>query len=210
MKSKLGFSLVEIIVVVSIVAILASVSFVGISKSGQKSRDIDRQADLRTLQSAVELYKQKNGRYPAGCRGANQWSGEVGTSYACASGSQYIIGLAPAFISALPRDPKLNGVNSGYAYYTNAAGTAFKIIVYRTAESEVVDPYKHPFSPCDITDSSAGVCDQTYFAGNSIAPNCDSTDSRISYAVWGGYPPEPFTSGIRIEEQVENVICRMP
>ena len=211
MTSKLGFSLVEIIVVISIIAILSAVGFVGINKASQKSRDVDRQADLRTLQSAVELYKQKNGRYPKGCNDENEWSGEMGTSYACPSAGQYIIGLAPAFISALPRDPKLNGPNSGYIYYTNEAGTAFKIVVYRTVESEVVSTIAHPFGVCDITNSNAGICDQVVFNSFSVAPNCNEGTSLISYAVWGGYPSEPFFNDPnRAEEQVENVVCRMP
>lgn len=214
-SARSGFTLVEIMVTIAILAILSSVLIVGVIKSGKKSRDVDRQADLRELQGAVELYKQRYGRYPAGCNGANTWSGQSGTSYACSSGSQYIVSLAPEFLPALPSDKKLNGNNSGYAYYTNAAGTAYKIIAYRTVESETVTS-GHILKSCDANGFAVGVCDSTSPSGpwgGSTPMYCDPSDStvfQISYAVWGGYPPESFATGARSEEQVEAVWCRMP
>lgn len=213
MKTR-GFTLVEMIVVVSVIAILASMGMFGYMQAGKKSRDIDRQADLKTLKVAVELYKQKNGRYPAGCNGPGAWSGQIGTTYACSGGSgQYIVGLAPGYIRFLPQDKRLNGTNSGYAYYVNALGTSYKMIAYRSVESEVVD-YTHALKGCDSTDSSIGACDATSPAGpwlGSAPTKCDKTDANFqkTYALWGGYPNEPFT-GARSEEEVEKVVCQLP
>lgn len=209
-RSHNGFTLIEIMVTVAILGILSSVLIVGVVQSGKKSRDIDRQGDLRELQGAVELYKQRYGRYPAGCNGANAWSGQPGTSYACSSGAQYIVDLAPEFLSALPFDKKLNGNNSGYAYYTNTARSAYKIVAYRTAEAEDVTS-THPFKSCDIQN----VCNSTYSLGpwsGNTPPECqDGTpESQRTYAVWGGFPVEPYTSLDRREEQLEAVICRLP
>ncbi|KKT78641.1 MAG: General secretion pathway protein G [Parcubacteria group bacterium GW2011_GWF2_44_8] len=155
-KRSSGFTLLELLVVISIIALLTAVIAVNALQSGQQSRDAKRQADIRSLQSAVELYKNKNGRYPDGCRGANTWSGQQGTSYACAGGSaQYIIGLAPEFISVLPFEDKLNGLNSGYVYRTNTNGTVYKIMAMNTVESQLVN-YTHPLRSCDIRPDSLG------------------------------------------------------
>jgi prepilin-type N-terminal cleavage/methylation domain-containing protein len=213
-RSYNGFTLIEIMVTIAILGILSSVLIVGVVQSGKKSRDIDRQGDLRELQGAVELYKQRYGRYPTGCNGANAWSGQPGSTYACSSGAQYIVDLAPEFLSALPFDKRLNGNNSGYAYYTNNNGTAYKIIAYRTVESETITN-NHPFKSCDANGLSPGVCDSTSPSGpwgGSTPTYCDSSDAvfQITYAVWGGFPPESFASGARSEEQVEAVICRLP
>ena len=157
-KTTLGFTLLEVMVVVAIIGIFAVVITVNSVQSGQQGRDAKRQADIRALQSAVELYKNKNGRYPVGCRGADQWAGQQGTSYACPGGStQYIVDLAPEFIPVLPLDKKLpSGIaNSGYVYRTNAAGTVFKIMAMNTVEGESV-PYSHPLKSCDIIPASNG------------------------------------------------------
>lgn len=214
MKAKLGFTLVEIIVVVSVISILASMLVVGMVDIGKRSRDSDRQADLRLMQNAIELYKNKYGRYPDGCNGANRWSAQTvsaASANRCTNSSQeYIEDLAPEFMPALPKELKPNGDNSGYMYYVNADGSTFKLVAYRTVESEVVT-LNHAFKPCD----SSGVCNSTASPngwGGNTPPACQPTDSRFqtSYAVSGGYPNEPFTSGPRAEEKLEAVICQIP
>jgi prepilin-type N-terminal cleavage/methylation domain-containing protein len=179
---KRGYTLLEVVVVVAIIAILTAVIAVNVVDSGRQSRDAKRQADLRTLQTAIELYKNKYGRYPEQCNvavpaAADGWSGQQGTSYACAGGdTQYIVGhvdvsdfdgdgnvterfsFAPEFIPVLPKDPKLNGAASGYIYRTNAAGTIFKLKAQRTVEASITE-YTHPLKPCDIrvgSDPSTG------------------------------------------------------
>lgn len=197
-----GFTLIEVVVVVGIVAILAAVTFVNMSASSQKSRDAKRQADLQTMQTAIELYKNKYGRYPAQCASgaaSNGWSGQLGTSYACTDGStQYIVGLAPEFIPVLPKDPKLNGTASGYAYRTNANGTVYKLMARSTVESETVT-YSHPFSSCDVDPINnatsdirlGGWCIGVSYNSFNTPTQCLDTNVifQKSYGVWGGFAP---------------------
>ena len=208
MKGTRGFTLAEIIIVVAILGIIASIVLFNINVAARKSRDADRQADLRTLQSAVELYKQKYGRYPEGCRGPGVWSGQMGTSYACPGGSsQFIVGLAPEFTPTLQVDKRLNGLNSGYVYTTNANGTVYKIMAKRTVESQTVS-YAHPFKSCDAdnTASSNPICNTTAPSNNK--PNhCFDTnaDFQTTFAVWGG-----FANGgdaIAVEQLTEDILC---
>jgi prepilin-type N-terminal cleavage/methylation domain-containing protein len=152
-KISAGFTLVEIIVVVSIVAILSAIIYANFSQGSAQSRDAKRKSDLRNLQTAIELYKTENGRYPAGCNGVNIWSGHSG-SYACAADSQYIVDLAPKYIKTLPVDPKLNGVESGYMYLTNEKGTVYKLVAWKTVETEVFSDYGFEFQACDIIKES--------------------------------------------------------
>lgn len=208
MKRTYGFTLAEIIIVVSIISIIAGIALANVSTAARKSRDADRQADLRTLQSAVELYRQKYGRYPAGCRGANVWSGGTGTSYACPSGNQYILGLAPEFIPALPTEKRAFDATSGYVYAANADGSVYKIMAKRSVESEVVD-YTHPFKSCDATNSNAGICDTTAPSNNK--PNhCQENviDFQITYAVWGGFARG--ADALTVEQLTEDILCDIP
>lgn len=155
-----GLTLIEVLVVIAIIGILAAVISVNAVESGKISRDAKRQADLRMLQSAVELYKNKYGRYPEGCRGAGNWSGQIGTDYECVDDTnRYILGANGRwfneFISVLPYDDKINGDDSGYVYVTNADGSVYKIMAMRTVEADTVD-YNHEFESCHIIPTAGG------------------------------------------------------
>jgi prepilin-type N-terminal cleavage/methylation domain-containing protein len=232
-SNKQGFTLIEILVVVAIVSLLSGVVAVSSIQSGQKSRDAKRQADLQALQSAVELYKNKNGRYPAGCNGVDTWAGQLGTDYACTNGStQYITGLAPEFIPVLPLDKKLNTTNSGYIYRVNADGTVYKIKAHRTVESEVVT-YTHEFKPCDIRVASlaggslnSGSSDREVIGwcgrvrawawGSPVAAppstcrvDTGNLDFTGSYGVWGGFKATSTVADLpRQVFDTTVVICR--
>jgi prepilin-type N-terminal cleavage/methylation domain-containing protein len=212
---SVAFTLIEIMIVVSIIGILATVVGINVQGSSAQSRDAQRQADLRNLQTAIEMYRKDNGRYPAGCRGPDMWSGQIGSNVACNPASKdYIIGLAPKYIKALPSDEKLNGTDSGFMYWTNTEGTVYKARAYRTVESETVT-FEHPLKPCDIrADLSETLIDREVIGwcarlretwsplGSNwqntgtirrphpslCNPNLDSFNK--SYAVWGGFLPK--------------------
>jgi general secretion pathway protein G len=63
---KKGFTLVELLIVIGMLAILITAAVITINPLGQfsKSRDGQRKADLSELQRALELYYQDFGRYP--------------------------------------------------------------------------------------------------------------------------------------------------
>lgn len=64
LKARYGFTLIEILIVVAIIAILASVVIVGLGPVQKKGRDARKVADLKEVQTGLELYYSKNGNYP--------------------------------------------------------------------------------------------------------------------------------------------------
>lgn len=206
---RTGFSLLELLVVIAIIGIISAVIFANVGQGSAQSRDAERKSDLRNLQSALELYKLKNDRYPAGCRPVGQWSGQLGTNYQCPDGTgQYIVGLAPEFIKTLPTDPKLNGLDTGYVYTTDTTGTVYKLMARKTVESENVS-YSSEFKSCEV---APGYCDRTVAALFSKPAHCEegNTIFRTTYAVWAGYPFEPDSNINQNERQRERVICDIP
>ncbi len=219
-----GFTLIEILVVLSIIGVLSSALYINFNTGSAQSRDAERRADLRNLQTAVELYKNKYGRYPEGCRGPTVnvnpvWSGQRGTTYACTSGDQYIVGLSPEFIRALPVDPKLNGVSSGYVYTTNTQGTAYKIMALNTVESLDV-PFLDEFARCGPTDPSSGsswsdvnICarspnnDTGTLSANSPFSECNTPASyNRTFAVSGGFSPNVNRTSEREKEYLTEIV----
>lgn len=59
-KGQRGFTLLEIVFAVAIVAILASVVLANISEAKKKSRDTQRISDLQQIQVALKMYRQVN------------------------------------------------------------------------------------------------------------------------------------------------------
>jgi len=64
-KSKQsGFTLLELLVVIGIIGLLASIIVVNLTGARRRARDTKRIADIRQLQTAAEDYYDKNGKYP--------------------------------------------------------------------------------------------------------------------------------------------------
>lgn len=63
---KKGFTLVELLVAISIIAILSTIGLITFSGIQSKARDSARKNNLRTLATALEIYFQKNSHYVSG------------------------------------------------------------------------------------------------------------------------------------------------
>jgi len=79
-KNFSSFTLVEMLVVVAVVGILASALLVSLGGSRAKARDARRISDLREVQNALELYYDREEKYPeVDHRGTRDSWGELKT-----------------------------------------------------------------------------------------------------------------------------------
>jgi prepilin-type N-terminal cleavage/methylation domain-containing protein len=81
MTKNKGFSLVELLVALTIIAIMSGVALSALTGFRASARDTRRIGDLRNVQNYLELYFNKCGRYPgdANCGNTNptNWAGLV-------------------------------------------------------------------------------------------------------------------------------------
>jgi general secretion pathway protein G len=68
-KLQSGFTLIEIMVVVVIIAILAAVVVPRIMSRPEQARKVKAKTDIMQIQSAMDLYKLDNGFYPSAEQG---------------------------------------------------------------------------------------------------------------------------------------------
>ncbi|MCC2630589.1 MAG: hypothetical protein K0S38_398 [Candidatus Paceibacter sp.] len=77
-NSKKGFTLVELLVVISIISLLSAVVLASLSTAKAKARDAQVKSTFNQVQKALFLYYDKYGRYPnptAVTNGTDQWFG---------------------------------------------------------------------------------------------------------------------------------------
>lgn len=99
-----GFTLLEVLIGVAIIAVVASVGFVSYGKAMSIARDYKRKEDIKKIVFALELYHTKNNTYPAGSP----------LEASSLDAQPWINGLVPGYIANLPTDP-LN--QNGYLYF---------------------------------------------------------------------------------------------
>ena len=89
-KLQRAFTLVELLVVITIIGILASIGLTAFSSSQARTRDAKRKSDLKSISSALELFYSDYERYPGSDNGAISacsYSSNNGTGTDCSWGS---------------------------------------------------------------------------------------------------------------------------
>lgn len=192
-RSRLGFTLVELMVVVAVIGILSAIVYANFGATRAIARDNIRKTDLKDLQVAIELYKAQNGHYPLrGCIDSGDsvglWSGAnpeaVASVEQCAN---YIEGLVPDYISALPVDPKPTLLNTGYIYRTNSNTdpTEYKLMAWRSVEVKKITGYNDEMARCSKATNPA--CPATFPPTSPNSPELHNT-----YAVFKGSAAEGY------------------
>jgi prepilin-type N-terminal cleavage/methylation domain-containing protein len=125
-KKEKGFTLIEILIVVAIIAILASIVIVGVGPAQQSGRDARRVADLQDIRNGLQLFYDKCGFYPGtaaptctdGSAGAT-WTGSSGSFQSALEGAG--IGIN---VGNVPQDPSTNRT---YGYAPSSDNTSYVI-----------------------------------------------------------------------------------
>lgn len=75
-KKNSGFTIIELLIVIIVIGILATLVIVTYNGIQQKARDTKRKTDINAIQGQVEAYYAQNGKYPTlGNINASDWRG---------------------------------------------------------------------------------------------------------------------------------------
>lgn len=149
MKRQGGFTIIEMLIVVTILALLAGILVPVLEDAAKSSRDARRAADLKTVQAALEAYKRANGVYPDT---GGEWWGDAPTygSRTYNGATAYIPGLVPTYLQTLPKDPdsRYPTGDQGYMYRSDAVD--YKFCINKTPETfPTGNPFYDPARPSE-------------------------------------------------------------
>src|SRR5688572_28981784 len=106
---KKGFTLIELLVVIAIIGLLSTLAVVALNSARQKSRDTKRVADVKQIQTALELYYADEDGYPAvGTAAAPITLGADATKSLCgtATGFDASCGTNVSYMGLVPEAPE--------------------------------------------------------------------------------------------------------
>ncbi|MFA5926636.1 MAG: prepilin-type N-terminal cleavage/methylation domain-containing protein [Patescibacteria group bacterium] len=157
MRYKKAFTLIELLIIIVIIGVLATVAVAQYGEAKARNRDARRRADLKQISTAIEMYKINNGSYKIGTTGGKD-SGGIDISWLNYSGpgaatypyhKSIIQGLIEAgVLSSAQRDPLCDSDACGYIYKTDSAKYSLYATLERPSDTDL-QTYPSDSAVCD-------------------------------------------------------------
>jgi prepilin-type N-terminal cleavage/methylation domain-containing protein len=142
-KQNKGFTLLEILLVIAAIGILAAIVLVAINPNRQiaQARNTVRQADINTIQKAVEQYLIEKGSYPNGitntyreiCNTGSNNNTQGTVSNECIDLRE----LVPDYIASIPVNPSTS-THSGYYAWINDINNKVAVLAGKGENGKVI------------------------------------------------------------------------
>lgn len=137
MSNYKGFSLIEVMIVISLIAILSTFSLSNYSQVQKQTRDSRRKTDLASVKSSLELYYSVNNKYPTSLTfgTTTAWSDTNGV-----------------YMKIVPGDPQ--SANPQYCFVSVSPNSTYSL--YASLENYANDTDKNIITPATIPGCPAG------------------------------------------------------
>lgn len=150
-----GFTIVELLIVIVVIAILAAITIVAFNGIQNRANDSAVQGDLKNIAKLFEVYKVDNGRYPAG---TSQLSG---------------LGIKVTKTAYAPGFSAVN--NLLYCRNTNTGSASFALL----GQSKSGALYVYRSETNGITERRGATAQDSWFDWGSSAGNCNHADVNV-------------------------------
>jgi len=155
-KWSAGFTLIELMVVIAIIAILTGLVGSNYLTSRARARDAERKNDLRQIQSALEMYHNDHSHYPAAGFGTIQSLDWGEDAFVDEENNDTI------YMPVLPGDP---AGGTQYYYEANTANTKYRLCAFIENEEDgdiqqIYPPPKDCGGPCNYCVNSSNTTNE--------------------------------------------------
>lgn len=162
---KKGFTLVELLVVMSIIGILVAIVAGNFRNAQIRGRDAQRKSDLKQLTSSLELFYADYGKYPSetsGLLAACPYNPALSTGTSCSWGGDEMTDGKTVYFKEMPADPS---TDASYRYRIVPGSSNQKYQLFARLENSLDKDIITTVYTC----GSAGTCNLALTSANTNA-----------------------------------------
>lgn len=115
-----GFTLIEVAVIVSVIAIIASIIIVAYNQVQKDARNTARKNGAIALATALRRYHDDNNEYPNVCPG--------GVNVDCFANPYLNSYLVPKYVNEMPTQPNTSSTGTTYRYVRGTSPDSFGVL----------------------------------------------------------------------------------
>ena len=128
-----GFTIVELVIVIAVIGILASISVVAYNGTQARAEYAAAQTDIKHINDAILIYRSQNGQYPTT---ANAWVYQHATAGGAVNASFIPELVTGKYLDKMPVGKTKSGYGA-YSYIYRSTGTEYKLLRYITSPSNL-------------------------------------------------------------------------